>query len=401
MSSQARAGILEHNQPESDAMPLRVMLVCTGVGTLNRGIESFARECFDGLREIPGLDITLLKGQGPEASGEQRLWNLPRTGLAARMLGAALRRNPYTAEQLSSLLPLIREIRRRKPGVIFSSEANLLYQLHRWRELTGVSYRLLFSNGAPGRAPFDRTDYVHQVNPVNYREALDAGEPPVHQIMVPYGINVSEAPEPLSADQIGRLRERLGLPIDRPVVLTVGHIGNSHKRMDYLIDEVAALPESRPFLAMIGAMDESTPPYLQRARERLGADGFLARSVPYREVAGYYRAADLFALASLREGFGRVYLEALMYGLPVIANDHPVMQYVIGSDGYLADLSHSGAMARAILQEVGKVQTHRMRHARWERVRRLFDWRALAPQYLEMFQHVASGPVRPRVRRKR
>jgi glycosyltransferase involved in cell wall biosynthesis len=35
----------------------------------------------------------------------------------------------------------------------------------------------------------------------------------------------------------------------------------------------------------------------------------------------YYSAADCFVLASVEESFGIVLLEALMYGLPVIASD--------------------------------------------------------------------------------
>ena len=166
-----------------EGVTLGVLLVCTGVGTLNRGIESFARECFDGLKSQSGLNIALLKGIGPEAYRERALWNLPRTSRAAELLGMALRRSPYVAEQLSSLAPLIWEIRRKRPQIIFSSEANLFYQLHRWRDLIGVRYRLLFSNGAPGRPPFDRTDYVHQVNPVYYQQAIQAGEPAIYQKM--------------------------------------------------------------------------------------------------------------------------------------------------------------------------------------------------------------------------
>jgi glycosyltransferase involved in cell wall biosynthesis len=36
------------------------------------------------------------------------------------------------------------------------------------------------------------------------------------------------------------------------------------------------------------------------------------------EVVGFYRAADVFALASLREPYGTVYSEAMAAGLPVV-----------------------------------------------------------------------------------
>ena len=106
---------------------------------------------------------------------------------------------------------------------------------------------------------------------------------------------------------------------------------------------------------------------------------FAARSVPYPEVAQYYAAADCFVLASLCEGFGRVFLEALAHGLPVIAHEHPVMRYVLGEHGILADLSLEGALARDLREVLARpADGHAMRQ-RWQSVRRRFDWAALAP----------------------
>ena len=114
---------------------VRILFSCTGVGIMNRGIEAFFREAFNGLRQTAGLAITLCKGAGPEVPGERRLWNLPRTGRTAQWLGGLVRRNGYVVEQLSSFLPIVWEIRRQRPEVIFYSDANLGFQLYRWRKL--------------------------------------------------------------------------------------------------------------------------------------------------------------------------------------------------------------------------------------------------------------------------
>jgi 1,2-diacylglycerol 3-alpha-glucosyltransferase len=394
--------------------PLKIFFSCSGVGIIDRGIETFFREAFDGLRGTDGLDITLYKGAGEEKPDERVLWNVPRTGSVAQFLGKVVHRNAYTVEQLSTFPSIVRAIRKHRPDIIFYSDSNLGFQLFRWRKQTGVPYRLLFSNGGPCHPPFDRTDYVHQVAPFYLQEAFAAGEPADRHRMVPYGITVPNGPPDVSEEAKRRIRRELALPTDRKIVLSVGWITAQQKRMDYLIREVEMVKSkvenqsssghSSPYLVLLGAMDEQSKAIVDLARAKLGEENFTARSVPHDQVADYYKAADLFVLASLQEGFGRVFLEALIYGLPVIAHDHPVMRFVLGNEGIFGDLSKEGALAGLISEAL--IRDHRttgqrdygttMEDAirRREYVRERFSWPVLAPQYREMFFDCAAK--RPR-----
>jgi 1,2-diacylglycerol 3-alpha-glucosyltransferase len=373
--------------------PLRVMFCCTGVGIQNRGIESFFREAFDNLHATPGLAARLLKGGGAPCELERVVRCIPRTSKLASAIGRAVRRNAYVAEQWSSFLPVVREIREFRPDVVFYSDANLGFLLYWFRRWIGVPYRLLFSNGGPCRPPFVRLDFVHQVNPVCLEQALCAGEPADKHIMVPYGLRVGPPPAGIDDGLRRALREGLALPAARPVALSVGWISRAHKRMHYVVEEVARLPAPRPFLMLLGAMDRSSDEIVRLAHERLGPEGFAARSVPYHEVAPYYAAADCFVLASQSEGFGRVFLEALAHGLPVIAHRHKVMQYVLGAHGVLADLSVEGALARELRQVLARPADGPAMRQRWASVRRRFGWEALAPEYRRMFEHAAHAPL--------
>jgi 1,2-diacylglycerol 3-alpha-glucosyltransferase len=373
--------------------PLRVLFCCTGVGILNRGIESFFREAFDHLHAAPGLEARLVKGGGPPSELERVVRCIPRTSRLAAAIGTAVRRNAYVAEQWSSFLPVVRQIRQFRPEAVFYSDANLGFLLYWFRRWIGVPYRLLFSNGGPCNAPFVRLDFVHQVNPVCLEQALRAGEPAAKHIMVPYGLRVGPPPAGVDPALRRALRERLGLPVDRPVVLSVGWISRAHKRMHYAVEEVARLPAPWPFLMLLGAMDRSSDEIVRLAHERLGPDGFAARSVPYDEVAQYYAAADCFVLASLSEGFGRVFLEALAHGLPVIAHRHPVMAYVLGEHGILADLSVDEVLARHLRQVLARPADLRAMRQRWNSVRCRFDWAALTSEYQQMFGHAAHAPL--------
>src|SRR4051794_18996712 len=91
---------------------VRVLFSCSGVGIYHRGIESFFREAFDGLRGMQGIETMLLKGAGTTKTDERVLWTMPRTGRMAAIAGRLAGRNAYVAEQWSSFLPVVRQIRR-------------------------------------------------------------------------------------------------------------------------------------------------------------------------------------------------------------------------------------------------------------------------------------------------
>ncbi len=370
--------------------PIRVLFSCTGVGIFNRGIESFFRESFDGLKDaMPGIECRLIKGAGPSSDREKTVWCLPRTGKLAEFLGRLIRRNAYVVEQLSSFPAVVLQIRKFQPDVIFYSDSNLGYQLYRWRKLIGVPYKLLFSNGGPIHAPFVRTDYIQQVAPLYLEDALKAGEPPERHFMVPYGINPGSPPKLDMQDRVV-LRRKLGLPENRSIVLSVGWIAKQHKRMDYLIREVAAISEPRPFLQLLGAIDQESHEIIDLGNKLLGSENFSVMSVPYSQVAEYYQAADCFVLCSLKEGFGRVYLEALMHGLPVIAHNFPVMNFVIGEVGVLGDLGREGELSNLLINQLKNPMDHEASSRRWESVSDRFSWKVLAPVYAKIFRKVSS-----------
>jgi len=95
-------------------------------------------------------------------------------------------------------------------------------------------------------------------------------------------------------------------------------------------------------------------------------------------------------LGSLQEGFGRVLIEALMHGLPVIAHQHPVMEYVIGGHGVLGDLRGPGELTRLLAQQMQETSDETAERSRWEYVERRFSWPVLAAEYGQMFDKAAG-----------
>lgn len=379
-----------------DKEKLRVDLLCTGLDRIRRGYESFARECFDALKTREELDLHLYKGGGPSAPGERSLACLHREAGAAGVLARLTGRSPYHIEQLTLLLSyLAGPLRRDPPRLVFTSDANLANFLSRWRRRTGAGYRILYSNGGPISPPFPEYDHVQQVARPYLDEALAAGEPPAKHSLVPYGINIPEALGRGEFPDRAACRRKLGLPEGGRILLSVGYVSATHKRMDHVVREVAALPQQdRPFLVLLGQQDASTDEVRRLAAELLGPEGFRIASAPYQEVAAYYGAADCFVLASLKEGFGRVLLEASMHGLPCVVDENPVMRYVMGDLGFHTDMRSHGSLARLLGQAAIWESGATERLQRMGSVRSRFSWEALGADYSQMFMLASGGVAR-------
>lgn len=110
----------------------------------------------------------------------------------------------------------------------------------------------------------------------------------------------------------------------KAAVLSVGN-WVARKGLLELLEAFASLPADAATLHLLG--DETVEPaYGERVRARIAAPDLADRVVAHGvktpgEVVGFYRAADVFALASLREPYGTVYGEAMTEGLPVVGWD--------------------------------------------------------------------------------
>lgn len=363
-----------------------VLLVCSGLDHAQRGFETFARECFEALRHRDGLEIALVKGSGARVPGESVVPTLTRDARLARALAARRGVEPFIVEHVAFATALIPLLAARRPDVVFFSEWHVGRVLAAWRRLSRQRFALVLSNGALAPGGYRDLDVVQQLVPGAIEWTVERGEPARGQTLLPLGFAVEPGFEPPTPHERAALRTRLRLPGDRMVVISAGAIV-SQKRIDYLIEEIAAMPEPRPYLLLAGAQQRETPALRALADARLGADGYQIRTVPGREMAGLYRASDAFVLASLWESFGRVLVEALAHGLPCLAHDYPVMRWVLGDQGQTADLRERGAVAAWLgsLSADGDAGAARHRAA-YER----FSWDRLAPAYVDMLRGAAG-----------
>jgi len=377
-----------HKSVRAANAAMRVDFLCTGLDRIRRGYESFARECFDAFRDDNQVDIRLYKGSGVRAEKERALFCFSRNSVFSKAFAAVTGRSAYHVEQLTFLLSYLFGPGRSDPAdIIFTSDANLANFLSRWRRRTGAGYSILYSNGGPILPPFPEYDHVQQVASPYFEMAMAAGESASKHSLVPYGIHV---PEHLAAGRFPNAEEcraKLGLPRDRKILLSVGYISAQHKRMDYVVREVAELaPANRPFLLLVGQQDHSTAEIRALADSLLGQGNYRMASAPYSAMSDFYGSADAFVLASLKEGFGRVLLEASTYGLACMVDDNAVMRYVLGDCGFYADLRLKGSLANLVLSVMSKPPATNEKRERVSAVETRFGWSNLKPDYLSMFR---------------
>lgn len=171
--------------------------------------------------------------------------------------------------------------------------------------------------------------------------------------VVIYNAVTAAEPKTLPSD----LREELGIPRD---VLLVGMVGRiSHwKGQEVLAAAAALVRQTFPnahFLA-VGSYFADESHYLvslQDEIKRLNLQDRFHLSDYRTNVTEVYRALDVFVLPSTKpEPFGRVTVEAMTQGCPVIVTDHGGSRELVqqGITGFLVAPSDPQALALAIEQ---------------------------------------------------
>jgi glycosyltransferase involved in cell wall biosynthesis len=121
---------------------------------------------------------------------------------------------------------------------------------------------------------------------------------------------------------------------------------------------------------------------------RLGRRITLAGEQPPRMVMQAYRAADLFVLPSLHEGYGMAFAEAMAHGLPIIATAAgAIPQTVPREAGLLVRPGDAAELARALRRVIAEpALAARLAAGSRAAGGRLPDWRQAAEQWGELLE---------------
>jgi glycosyltransferase involved in cell wall biosynthesis len=210
----------------------------------------------------------------------------------------------------------------------------------------------------------DVADYLHQQLP------------DVNVVYIPNGISVANF-------QPNGQKASIHLP--RPLILGCGMLGDV-KRFHLSIMAVHRLKVGSLLLLGKGEQEKR----LRRLGNNLLPGRFDIKAVPYREMATYYRAADVLTVPSSAESFGMVYLEAMACDTPVVATRDRNREKIIGEGGILIDPENIDSYAAALNHCINTDSVFRPRKQAEK-----YDWGIIGPNYLNLIEKVISDGNRP------
>ena len=229
------------------------------------------------------------------------------------------------------------------------------------------------------------------------RDALLNARVRAHFARVPTGV------PPLIASECGRerMRRRLGLRDETPLLLYVGRLG-PEKHVELLLYVLAALrerepsaPYNAPHLAIVGDGQRRVP-LEELAGELNLRDRVTFTGVqPHEDIPDWYAAADLFTLASPSETQGLVLIEAMQMHLPCVAIDQGGPTEII-ADGRTGRLVPFGVQPFADAVE-GLLRDGALRRAIGEagyQSAQIYTPDAMAQGVLDVYDKVLSGQWR-------
>jgi glycosyltransferase involved in cell wall biosynthesis len=211
-----------------------------------------------------------------------------------------------------------------------------------------------------------------------------------------------ETPRGWSAGQqagsVGYRPEDVATLVDGVVVLTVSRF-TAVKRLPLLIEAFAqARDRARTPSGMVivgGHPGEWEGEHPADTIARLGVRGvFLAGWRDHVGVSAFLSAADLFALASVREQFGLVLVEAMACEMPVVAVDRFGPGEIVddGETGWLVEPDDVGGLAAALLHAVDDPAERARRGARARAVAvERYGWPKLAERLARVLDASVIG----------
>ena len=224
------------------------------------------------------------------------------------------------------LLPLIRLLSNKKVYVIHHHFIYMDCEWYKWPLKVMEKMLLRWSNRLIIPSP-----YIKELV-----ESLKLNSS-VFYLPIPFEKRLYQAPNP----QKGRL-------------LFVGTI-EKRKGLKFLMETMAFVKDAGESCALdiVGKIaDEIYFEELRQLVKKYELDVTFHGFVSLEQKERLYASADIFVFPSLLEGYGMVLMEAMGYGLPIVAFNNSAMPYSVenGINGYLADNLNSKHFAEYIIR---------------------------------------------------
>ncbi|MBI5185037.1 MAG: glycosyltransferase family 4 protein [Nitrospinae bacterium] len=194
-----------------------------------------------------------------------------------------------------------------------------------------------------------------------------------------------------------RARERLGLPLEKKIVLFFGLV-REYKGLDVLMESAAPILKSRKdvlFLAVGTDAEGKREKYLKLHNELGLGENFklLFQYVPFEMVGHYFFASDLVVLPYRRIYQSGILLLAMACGVPVAATRIGAFPETMrdGATGVLVPPGDAGGLRDGILSVIDDTERlNEMGRNAKKIAREEFSWEKIAEKTLEFYNDLTA-----------
>lgn len=184
-----------------------------------------------------------------------------------------------------------------------------------------------------------------------------------------------------------KARDRLGLPNDCRILLSVGNLIEL-KGHDIAIKALAKLNNNER-LVLVGHGPERSALQELADKHQLSERVLFAGQVPNEELGYWYSAADALLLCSSREGWANVLLESMACGTPVIATNIPGTNEVIRHNAVGRLMSRRDD--EALLAAYADLFSKPIDKIAIREYAELFGWDVTTQAQIELFQEISRS----------
>lgn len=381
---------------------MKVAIASSGLGHVARGIETWALDTAAAL-DKSGIDVTLFTaGDLPAALPAVvlpclRRFDVRTVKFVRRTPGWAWRwglKSAYGWEEFTFWLHLWPKLRKGRFDILHVQDSWLAYWCRKFRRLGLLKTKEILAHATEEPPEWlAQFEYVQHLAPWHREQALEAlargcrasgvecsgnaadpcgavnqdaasGAKP-YWTAIPNFVDTDVFRPVKNAEERATCRRSLKVPEDAFVIGVAATVKKPHKRVDYLIREFAQLlrlgTEDRdridnhqplainhsPFLVVAGAKTPQSDELVLLAEELAPGRVKFLFDLAREQMPDFYRALDVFVLTSLFEMMPIAVLEALASGLPVMANKHPVLEWMTGGETCV-DMGTEGALAHGL-----------------------------------------------------
>jgi glycosyltransferase involved in cell wall biosynthesis len=339
--------------------------------------------------------VNLAKGyRGGERQTELLIRELARQGVEQR---AIVRRGDELARRLADVpkldlqaigKPFVFSAGLGRGWLLHAHESKAAHYAHASHALTGAHYIVTRRvDNPPSTSLLTRRLYRRASAVVAISTAIARILKEYEATLTPRIIASVQAQLPSSPEAAAEIRARW------PGKLLVGHVGaldNSQKGQLYLIGAARRLAASHPSLQFVLLGDGKDEAWLKREAEGLANFSFEGY---VRNVGDWLSAFDLFAFPSLHEGLGSVLLDAMSFGLPIVASRVDGIPDIVrdGDNGLLVPAADELALAQAIARLADDAGLRERLGASGRRIAADYTPGTMAQRYLALYREIDAG----------